>query len=87
MNLLIVFHIVLQNSENVGQEEDSEVVGQDDSRVWGGRRMRTQMVSGRSNMRTWRVRGRSTTRTWRVQGRSTTVASRMMKERTVIGLL
>jgi hypothetical protein len=55
--------------------------------VWGGRRMRTQMVQGRNNMRTWRVWGRSTTRTWRVHGWSTTAASQTMREGRVMGLL
>jgi hypothetical protein len=31
MNLLIVFYIILQDSDSVGQEEGSEGVGQEDS--------------------------------------------------------
>jgi hypothetical protein len=65
------------NMEGVRQE-DSEGGGRRTQRVWGegGRRMRTQMV-----------RGRSSTRTWRVWTRSTTVASRTTREGSVTGLL
>jgi hypothetical protein len=70
INLLIVFHTVLQDSESVGQEEDSEGVrqeeegvGQEDEEGAGerGKRTRTRMVCGRSSTRTWRVQVRSTT--------------------------